>query len=74
MTTYDPQELDRLGEIHKQFIDIEPALKEQIVAAGFAGIEQKVLVASTGYTRDTIRLIWRKAGVPPRSPAAPGDH
>lgn len=64
--TYDPEKLATMGALHKRFIDIEPELKEQIAAAGFDGVEQKTLVEMTGYTRDTIRLIWRKAGVPPR--------
>lgn len=64
--TYDPEKLAALGAIHKRALANEPELKEQIVAAGHAGVEQKALVELTGYTRDTIRLIWRKAGVPPR--------
>lgn len=64
--TYDPEKLATMGALHKRFAAIEPELKEQIAAAGLAGVEQKALVELTGYTRDTIRLIWRKAGVPPR--------
>jgi hypothetical protein len=66
--TYDPAKLALLAAERKRIATrlshIEPELKEQIAAAGFEGAKQQELVEMTGYTRDTIRLIWRKAGVP----------
>ncbi len=68
--TYDPERLAQLAAERKRLAarlaDIEPELKELIAGAGFEGSKQQELVEMTGYTRDTIRLIWRKAGVPGR--------
>lgn len=43
--------------------DARQALAEVIVEAGREGMRQVEIVKVTGYTRESIRQIWRKAGL-----------
>jgi hypothetical protein len=55
----------QVGIARNTFEEARETLAEAIVAAYHAGMRQIEIVRVTGYTRETVRVILRTAGVEP---------